>query len=163
MTNWGKAMDSAHKVPSVNSYSPAPGGERQWGADLSPEGDINKNMKLQLDVQRRRIDGLELTLEILEGTGNLSMDHVKRSNRDPAYAYRPPTTIVTDYLTKVFETAWETIGLQYAVFGEEKPPVDIVVTVPVVCYVDCKYVLLWTYSRSSRDGLIKQRMRLSER
>lgn len=123
-------MDNAYKIPSVNSYSPATDGERQWGNDLSLQAIINKNMKLQLDVQRRKIDGLELILELLEGTGNLSIDHVKRYNKDPAYDYKPPSTIVTDYLVKVFECAWDIINERYEVYGSNKPPVDVVVTVP---------------------------------
>lgn len=129
--DYGKNMNTAHKVPSVLSYSPAPNRERQWGADLSPEAVIHKNMKLQLDVQPKRLDGLELTLEVLEGAGNLSIEHVKRSNQDPAYAHKPPTTIVTDYLTRVFECAWKLID-ERSQFGTKKPPVDVVVTVPVV-------------------------------
>lgn len=125
-------MNNSHKIPSIISYSFAPNGERQWGADLSPAAIVHKNIKLQLDVQQRRIDGLELTLEVLEGTGNLSIDHLKRSNRDPAYAYKPPTTIVTDYLTRVFKCAWETIRPRYEALGARKPSVDVVVTVPVV-------------------------------
>jgi hypothetical protein len=125
-------MENMDKVPSVNSYSPTLHGERQWGDDLSPDAIVNKNMKLQLDVQRNRIDGLESILEILEGTGNLSIDHVKRSNRDTAYAHRPPTTVVTDYLTKVFQCAWNVLAERYNVYGIRKPIVDLVITVPAV-------------------------------
>lgn len=126
-------MSNSHKIPSIISYSPATiNKERQFGADLSPAAIIHKNLKLQLDVQRRRIDGLELTLEVLEGTGNLSIDHVRRSNRDPAYAHKPPAIIITDYLTRVFECAWETIKPRYQAWGDNRPPVDVVITVPVV-------------------------------
>lgn len=129
--DYGKNMNTAQKIPSIISFSPAPNRERQFGADLSPEAIIHKNMKLQLDVQPKRLDGLELTLEVLEGAGNLSIEHVQRSNQDPAYAHKPPTTIVTEYLTRVFECAWRLIDERYR-YGTKKPLVDVVVTVPVV-------------------------------
>lgn len=124
-------MNSREKIPSVLSYSPAPNGERQFGADISDDAVTMMNFKLELEVQDKRLDELELTLQVLEGTNNLSFKHVKRSRGDPEYSYKVPSDIVTDYLTKVCERAWETIEPVY-LYSNRKPPVDIVVTVPVV-------------------------------
>lgn len=132
-------MNNSHKIPSIISFSPAPNGERQWGSDISSAAAIHKNDKLRLDVQRRKIDGLESTLEVLEGTGNLSIDRVKLSDKDPAYMYKPPASIITEYLTRVLECAWKTIEPRY-LYGTKKPPVDVVITVPAVCFFIHIYV-----------------------
>lgn len=125
-------MNSREKIPSVLSYSLSSNGERQYGADVSDESVTMMNFKLELEVQDKRYDELELTLQALEGACNLSFKHIKQSNSNPEYSYKAPEDIVTDYLTKVCERAWEIIEPTY-LYSTRKPPVDIVVTVPVVC------------------------------
>lgn len=154
-------MNSQEKIPSVLSYSPAPNGERQFGADISENAVTMMNFKLELEVQDRRLDELELTLQVLEGTNNLSFKHVKKTGGDPEYSYKPPSDIVTDYLTKVCERAWEVIGPVYR-YSNKKPPVDIVVTVPVVRSIP--YIASEDFvDFLDRNGPIKPQMRPSER
>lgn len=129
--DWGPEMDSREKIPSVISYSPARNEERQFGADVCDDAVTMMNFKLELEVQDKRLDELELTLQVLEGTNNLSFEHIKKSGGDPEYSHKAPADIVTDYLTKVCESAWQVIEPIYLLSGQ-RPLVDIVVTVPVV-------------------------------
>lgn len=132
VTDWGTSMNSREKIPSVLSYSDPPNGERQFGADISEEAVTMMNFKLELEIQDKRLDELELTLQVLEGTDNLAFKHIKKSGGYPEYSYKAPGDIVTDYLTKVCERAWEVIEPTY-LYSTRRPPVDIVITVPVVC------------------------------
>ena len=89
------------------------------------------NTKLELDVEDNKLDELELIQQLLHGTKNLGFEHVKASKGYPAYTWKTPEDIVTDYLTQVFQY------LNHAVadFGSAlraQMPVDIVITVPVV-------------------------------
>lgn len=128
--NWGKSMSNKSKVPSVNSYSPAPNGEQQWGESLSPDAVTMINTKLELDVQDNKSDELELILQVLDGMKNLHFDHVRASGGYPEYTWKSPEEIVTDYLTKIYPY----LDKRLDEFGQEirqRLPVDIVVTVPV--------------------------------
>lgn len=130
--DWGPKMGNHHKIPSVFSYSPAsPAGERQWGASLSPDAVTMVNTKLELDVQDSKLDELELMLQVLDETKNLSFENVKASKGFPEYSWKSPEDIVTDYLTQVFQYLNQAI----ADFGPAliaQIPVDIVITVPLV-------------------------------
>jgi len=130
--DWGPKMGNSDKIPSVYSYSPAsPAGEQQWGASLSPGAIAMVNTKLELDVQDNKLDELELILQLLHGTKNLGFEHVKASKGYPAYTWKTPENIVTDYLTKVFQY----LNKALSNFGSTlrgQIPVDIVITVPVV-------------------------------
>jgi hypothetical protein len=130
--DWGPKMGNHHQIPSVFSYSPASAaGEQQWGASLSPDAVTMVNTKLELDVQDSKLDELELMLQVLDGTKNLSFENVKASKGFPEYPCKSPEDIVTDYLTQVFQCLNQAI----ADFGPDliaQIPVDIVITVPLV-------------------------------
>lgn len=125
-------MGNHDKIPSVYSYSPAsPAGEQQWGASLSPDAITMMNTKLELDVQDNKLDELELILELLHGTKNLGFEHVKASRGYPAYTWKAPEEIVTDYLTQVFQCLDQAVP-NFSSTLRAQIPVDIVITVPVV-------------------------------
>ena len=125
-------MGNHNKIPSVYSYSPAsPAGEQQWGASLSPDAIAMVNTKLELDVQENKLDELELILQVLDGTGDLEFEHVKKSKGYPEYTWKNPEDIVTDYLTQVFRHLNKTLD-HFGSSLRRQIPVDIVITVPVV-------------------------------
>lgn len=130
--NWGLKMGNHHKIPSVYSYSPATAdGEQQWGLSLSPDAVTMVNTKLELDVQDNKLDELELLLQVLNGTRDLDIDNVKKSQGYPDYTWKNPQDIVTDYLTKVFKQVNHSLDQRIAAHRDSLS-VDIVITVPVV-------------------------------
>lgn len=142
------------KVPSVISYSPPVNDEAQWGPQIATDAVTMVNTKLELEVQAKKIDELELTLQVLEGTGGLAFDHVKRSGAFPEYTWKTPTEIVTDYLTKVSEHVWDEVKRNLPT--EIKATVDIVVTVPVVSsefqsclHVEANVPQKWSYQATN--------------
>lgn len=132
MNYWGPQMGNHDKIPSVISYSPAgPVGEQQWGYSLSREAVTMVHTKLELDVQENKSDELDLLLQVLDGMKNLHFDHVIRSKGYPAYTWKVPEDIVTDYLTKVFEYLEQAVS-NFGPALKDQIPVDIVLTIPVV-------------------------------
>ena len=115
---------------------------------------------MELDVQDNKIDELELILQLLHGTENLSFEAVKKARGLPEYTYKTPEEIATDYLTEVFKRVSQYLDDNGAGSGlKEKIHVDIVITVPVVCdnlisLVHARKLML------SRNGHIEQRIRL---
>lgn len=154
-------MDSQEKIPSVISYSRAPNGERQFGADISAGAVTMMNCKLELEAQEKRLDELNLILQLLEGVNNLSFNSIKHSGGDPEYSYKAPSGIITDYLSKVYQRAWEVIKPVYE-YSTSRPPVDIVVTVPVV-RGSPPHTMIRVYTKYfDRNGRTKLLMRRSE-
>jgi hypothetical protein len=97
-------MNNDVKIPSVISYSPrTESRERQFGADLSPDGIAFVHTKLELDVQDTRLGELDLILQVLDGMKDLNFNNIKAMRGLPAYTWKQPEDIVTDYLTKAFE------------------------------------------------------------
>lgn len=129
---WGGTANS-HKVPSVISYSESVK-EKQWGMSISSDAVTFVCTKLELEPSEKKVDELELTLQVLEGTGKLDFQNVKSAGPLPAYTWKTPTQIVTDYLSKVCKCFLDFIKPRLPP-GGLKIPVDIVVTVPVVCPV----------------------------
>ena len=130
LQDWGPKASNNHKVPSVFSHSPVINGEENWGTDISQNAMTMINTKFELEVRDNSLDELELTLQLLERTGSLSFEHVRRSGACPEYTWKTPTEIVTDYMTNVCECVWKSLGLGCPV--NTKNTIDIVVTVPVV-------------------------------
>lgn len=132
VTNWGDNMSNDIKIPSVISYSLSSlKGEQQFGASLSPDAVTMVNTKLELEAQDKRLDELDLIIQLLEGTDDLNFEHVKSAQGYPGYTWKSPEIIVTDYLTKVFEHFEK--ATDYLAEIRNHCPVDIMVTVPVVC------------------------------
>jgi hypothetical protein len=131
--DWGQGpqMNNTEKVPSVISYSPCSDEEeQQFGFSLSPEAVAMVNTKLELDVQDNKVDELDLILQALDGMDNLSFEKVKNSNGYPAYTWKAPEEIVTDYLEKVFPYVNRILEKNETLRKGIK--VDIVITFPVV-------------------------------
>lgn len=129
MKDWGPQMGNHDKIPSIISYSPtSPVGEQNWGYSLSPEAVTMVHTKLELGAQENKSDELDLILQLLDGTKDLHFDNVVKSKGYPAYTWKLPEDIVTDYLTKVFEYMEQAVSH----FSAAQIPVDIVVTMPVV-------------------------------
>lgn len=124
-------MSNEVKVPSVISYSPNAHREQQFGASLSPDAVAMVNTKLELEVQDTRLDELDLIIAVLAGTKNLDFEQVKHAQGNPGYTWKGPEDIITDYLTKVFEHFERATA--YLAEIKSNVPVDIIVTVPVVC------------------------------
>ena len=130
LQHWTSKMSNQQKVKSVISYAKPVQGEAQWGSDISESAITMVNTKLELEPQDTRFEELDLTLQVLKGTGNLTFEHIRKAGPDPAYTCRPPTQIVTDYLTKISECARKVPDFENLVLT--KTAVDLVVTVPVV-------------------------------
>jgi hypothetical protein len=151
--DWG--VPGAHdKIPSVISYSEATiADEQQWGLDLSPNALAMVNTKMELDVQDRKLDELELILQVLDGVNDLNHDDTIANKGFPEYTWKSPEQgisrmqiqcpseslltfpqVATDYLSKVFQYLDQKVDE----FGQKlrsELPVDIVITVPVVSQV----------------------------
>jgi hypothetical protein len=123
-------MSNQEKVRSLYSYTEPPNGEAQWGTDISPNATTMVNTKLELELQDSLFDELDLTLNVLRGTGNLEFERLKVAGPNPDYTSKSPTEIVTDYLTKIYEAASTMIDREALI--QTKTAVDIVITVPVV-------------------------------
>ena len=132
--DWGPQMGNHDKIPSVISYSECSRAqEQQWGVSISPDAITMINTKLELDLQDNKSEELDLILQALDGMNNLTFDYVKAAKNYPAYTWKGPGDIVTDYLTKIFQY----ISLEIKNFSPEFRaliPVDIVITVPVVSH-----------------------------
>ena len=121
-------MSNQQKVRSTIAYLP---NQIQWGSDISDGIPTMVNTKLEFELQPNRYDELELTLHVLNGTGNLSFDNVRTSGLDPAYTSKSPDEVVLyrdgKHLTlkEVFEsinlTAYDlsidTLDMHVSLFG----------------------------------------------
>lgn len=123
-------MSNQDKVRSLITYTVTSGDEAQWGTHISNGAVTMVNTKLELEIQDSVFDELDLTLNVLRGTGNLEFERLKAAGPNPDYTSKGPTEIVTDYLTKIYEVANNVIDRETLV--QTNTPVDIVVTVPVV-------------------------------
>jgi hypothetical protein len=137
VTDWGPSMHNQLKIPSVYSYSPrTSGGERQWGADLSPDAVAMVNTKLELDDHDISME-LDLISRALDGVHNLNFQYVKGSGvkGPPMHIRKGPEEIVQDYLTSVFHYLFGLEGPQSFrwLLTDHSIPLDIVATIPAVC------------------------------
>lgn len=141
VTSWSRG--GRPKVPSVISYSPAEGGQAQWGYETS--GTEMVWTKLQLEEQGR-LDELELVLKALDGMANLDLTQIVGSRGLPAYPSKEPVEIVTDYLTLFREHFVETDlrGVNSAIGAPllRRTPIDIVLTCPIVSTLHPAMMLL---------------------
>jgi len=148
-------MDNDVKIPSVISYSPCTdAGEQQFGASLSLDAVTMVNTKLELEAQDTRLDELDLIIQVLEGMKDLNFEYIIRAQGYPGYTWKAPEDIVTDYLTKAFEHFER--ATDYLTEIKTNVPVDIIVTVPVVC-LNSSLVSRIASSLRHRDGLTKRR------
>lgn len=124
-------LNCGAKIPSVISYSPQLSeDDLQFGTSLSKGAVAMVNTKLELDVQDSRLDELDLIVQVLDGMKNLSFEHIKRSKGYPNYTWKQPEEIVSDYLSKMFQSFER--ATEYIDELKATLPVDIVLTVPVV-------------------------------
>jgi hypothetical protein len=88
--DWG--VSGAHdKIPSVISYSETTtADEQQWGLDLSPNALAMVNTKMELDVQDRKLDELDLILQVLDGVNDLNFDDTIANKGFPEYTWKAP-------------------------------------------------------------------------
>jgi hypothetical protein len=88
--DWG--VSGAHdKIPSVISYSDTTTAEeQQWGFDLSPNALAMVNTKMELDVQDKKFDELELILQLLDGVNDLNFDDTIAKKGSPDYTWKGP-------------------------------------------------------------------------
>jgi hypothetical protein len=130
--DWSPGMGNHLKIPSVISYSLSVNREQQWGTDLSPQAIAMVHTKLQLDVDDPSVE-LDLILQALDGMQNLHFQYIIDSGGAPKYPRKGPEEIVTDYLTKVFDYLLKAVQHFTEAF-REATPVDIIATVPAVCF-----------------------------
>jgi len=119
------------KVSSEISYSPALGGERQWGYDINENSLKWRWTKLELD-QQERPDELRLLLEAVIGMANLDVSKVDQSNGQALAYSKTPERIVADYLSHVREHLVRKLRVEYPDTFTILA-IDLVVTVPAVC------------------------------
>lgn len=128
--DWGPQVKFCSKIPSLISYTPASNSsDLQWGASISEEALVVKDVKKGLDARSSSVDDVELTLQTTD-KGHLKVEKVTNPKAHPSLL-RTPEQIVADYLTKVFhylENTFEFLGPHLRTTVQ----VDIVVTVPAV-------------------------------
>ena len=136
LQNWGSGGgNNNQKVRTMISYLKSSNGELQWGSNVSDHATAMVNTKLELESQPTRLDELELTLNLLRGTGNLAFEHLKKIGPNPVYSSAPPQQIVKDYLTLICGSACKSESFRdtdMTRLGETSTPLDVVVTVPAV-------------------------------
>lgn len=96
--------------------------------------------KLELDLHKTS-DELDFILDALDGMHNLHFQYIRASQGLQQYTWKSPEEIVEDYLAKVFDAILK--HLVETAFPEElrsRMPVDIVVTIPAVCYCIALYI-----------------------
>lgn len=156
--DWGLRMSNHDKIPSVISYSLCSSRqEQQWGTDLSPHAIAMVHTKLQLDVNEPSGE-LDLILQELDGMRNLDIQHIIDSAGAIDYPPEGPEEIVEDYLKKIFTSVLNTIA-RFTEAWRMTIPVDIVVTIPAVCFRPINQVNL---AKSASDGATGPRIPLSE-
>lgn len=131
--DWGPRMMNHIKIPSVISYSPPIDNERQFGVDLSLDAVAMVNTKLELEVQDTRLEELDLIIQALDGMEDLGFEHIKQSKGMPAYTWKKPEEVMTDYLTKAFDSFWE--ATEHMAEMRSTALIDIVITIPVVGFL----------------------------
>ena len=131
VSDWGAGMGSDDKIPSIYSYSPAPEGQRQWGADITEDAVTMVNTKMELRTQDDKMDELELLLQVLNRTCNLDFETIKAQRCHSRYLVKSPNEIVTDFLSKVFRHLYDHHD-HLGPLLRSLMPVDIVIAVPVV-------------------------------
>lgn len=119
-------MSNQLKIPSVISYSLAMNGEKQWGMDIAEGSVTMMNTKIQFDLQKQRLEELEMTLQVAQGFGFLDINHVKNAAHISGYTWRSPVEVATDYLSRVRERIC--LALSRVISRVE---VDIIITIPV--------------------------------
>jgi molecular chaperone DnaK (HSP70) len=137
VADWGATMANARKIPTVVSYSPPSSKkERQFGSHLSDDAVVMVNTKLELDVQSTRLAELESLLHALQGMSNLNFRNVQHCNGRPSYTGKTPETIITYYLTKVYEAFSRYLEVTYGAEATRSMRSDmvttLVITVPAV-------------------------------
>jgi hypothetical protein len=65
------------------SYTETAGDEAQWGTDISENAVTMVNTKLELEIQDSLFDELDLTLNVLRGTGELEFERLKQAGPNP--------------------------------------------------------------------------------
>jgi hypothetical protein len=129
--DWPKqGVRTEEKVPSEISYSGAPGGEGQWGYDISENSLKWQWTKMELD-QQTRPDELRLILEAVIGMANLDIRKVDQSNGQALAYSKAPEDIVADYLSDVRAYLVRKLQLEYREIFTTLV-IDLVVTVPAV-------------------------------
>lgn len=123
--------NEADKVPSVISYSESRDAtEGQWGYDLSEDAIAMIHTKLQLGLQD--VSGeLDLLINALDGTNDLSFHHLKAVKVLPGYPNKTAEQIVTDYLRLITRCLIMELHSRFR-HVLERVPVDLAVTIPVV-------------------------------
>ena len=146
--DWGLRMSNHDKIPSVISYSLCSSRqEQQWGTDLSPRAIAMVHTKLQLDVNEPSGE-LDLILQALDGMRNLDIQYIISSGGAVDYPREGPEEIVEDYLMRIFTCVLNAIA-RFTEAWRMTIPVDIVVTIPAVCFPEeeRKWILLKSAQR----------------
>jgi hypothetical protein len=138
VTYWGPQMGNSDKVPSVISYSESSPDEngilaQQWGQSLSKNAVAMINTKLELDIGCVS-EELDIVSSMLEGMKDLNFQYIKAAAGMPAFPWKGPEEIVTDYLTHVFDYLVQTVD-NFSSEVRDRFPVDIVVTYPTVRFI----------------------------
>lgn len=130
VTTWPQDKNEV-KVPSAISYAAGPGGELQWGLDISTETPRLTLTKLQLEHQER-LEELKNVLKAVRGMELLDLSRVDQSNGLALSYSKDPEDIVVDYLTGIREHLVPFIQNLIPAAWLTSVPIDLIVTVPAV-------------------------------
>ncbi|KAK5661328.1 hypothetical protein OQA88_11223 [Cercophora sp. LCS_1] len=122
---------TANKVPSDISYSPSlVRGCQQWGYDIDDHSRVIKWTKLALEETQDRTTELKKLASLLWEMRHVELtEEMYINNNMPRHLSKTPEDIVTDYLDKIAEKAYDEI----CTIGRNIPqriPIDMVVTHP---------------------------------
>lgn len=124
---------TANKVPSDISYSPSlVRGCQQWGYDIDDHSRVIQWNKLALEETTDRRSELEKFAGLLYEMRTLELsEEMIIENNIPRHIGKQPEDIVTDYLEKIADKAFDEI-CQVGKHIPERIPIDMVVTHPAV-------------------------------
>ncbi|KAK3997750.1 hypothetical protein QBC44DRAFT_228707 [Cladorrhinum sp. PSN332] len=140
----GSKVDSSEKVPSRIAYSPpATSGANPtilWGNQIkhTTKATVHACMKLRLDEKMKGSPEFRMLLAFLTSRVNsldLDLDPsdlLDEPDGPPEYPGKSPVDMVSDYLTKVREAAWQEMEKTYGVQMFASMRRELVVTVPAV-------------------------------
>lgn len=157
VTSWGARGNP--KVPSEIAYSPAEGGDANWGYEIREPAVKMIWTKLQLEEQSR-LEELDLIVKALDGMSNLGLRQITESRGLPSYPAKEPIEIVTEYLSLVCQHLIEAeLNRRYGPELLRRTPINLVVTCPNVGTRKPLLHFIYHAHKFNRSGPSRQRTR----
>ncbi|KAK4225635.1 hypothetical protein QBC38DRAFT_482384 [Podospora fimiseda] len=128
--HWPGEHGSAHKVPSVFTYSASSG--QDWGYGIGNSAYVIRWTKLRLE-EPSRLDALKIFKSTLRESDKLQFGPHKPHTEVPRHIIRTPADVVNDYLKEVLYETRRDIERQIDPRILRQLPMDVIITHPAVC------------------------------